>query len=153
MNRRSFLAVIATVTLMTTSAWAEGKVLLNADDKGVLIQGYDPGAFFTVKAPVKGKAELTSEFHGAKYWFHSARNKEQFDTAPARFEPQFGGYCAYGVSRGALAPIQIDAWQIVDGRLLMQKNKGIRDDFNADSPGNLKKAGGNWPKLLEKKGH
>jgi YHS domain-containing protein len=147
-----FLAGALAISLVVLPAWAADKMLLNLDDKGVAIQGYDPVAFFTVKAPVKGKMEFTSDFHGARYWFHSAKNKSQFDAEPAKYEPQFGGYCAYGVSRAALAPIQIDAWQIVDGRLLMQKNKGIRDDFNEDAAGNLKKADGNWPKLLEKKG-
>lgn len=151
MNRRLFLSGVLAFGLTVLPAWAADKRLLNLNDQGVAIQGYAPVAFFTVKAPVKGKMEFTSEFNGARYWFHSVKSKSQFDSEPARYEPQFGGYCAYGVSRAALAPIQIEAWQIVDGRLLMQKNPGIRDDFNEDAAGNLKKAG-NWPKLIEKKG-
>jgi len=124
--------------------------LVDAD--GVLIQGYDPVAFFAVRAPVKGRPEFESTYHGAKYRFRSDKSKVAFEADPAKYAPHFGGYCAYGVSRGALAPISIDAWQIVDGRLLMQKSKGIRDDFNEDTSGNLKKADANWPKLVEKKG-
>lgn len=144
------LALVA--LLSTASAFAADKMLLNLDSSGVAIQGYDPVAFFTVKGPVKGKPEFTSDYHGAKYRFHSAASKSAFDADPAKYEPQFGGYCAYGVSRGALAPIKIEAWQVVNGRLLMQKDEGIRDDFNEDVGGNLKKADNNWPKLVEKKG-
>ncbi|MFN0066028.1 MAG: YHS domain-containing (seleno)protein [Limisphaerales bacterium] len=156
MKRLSFLLLAAALTvagLVARAADAEPRKLLqNLDQGGVAIQGHDPVAFFTVGAPVKGKAEFESTYRGAKYRFHSAKNQSAFDADPARYEPQFGGYCAYGVSRGALVPIKIEAWQIVGGRLLLQKNEGIRDDFNEDAPGNLKKADANWPGLVAKKG-
>jgi YHS domain-containing protein len=151
MKRRLFISLLGLIGSAMVTLGAE-KTLLNLDKSGVAIQGYDPVAFFTVGAPVKGSPEFTSVYHDATYQFHSAKNKSLFDKEPAKYEPQFGGYCAYGVSRNALAPIDIEAWQIVDGRLLMQKSKGIRDDFNEDTKGNLKKADANWPKLLDKKG-
>lgn len=155
MTRRLFLLATGLLAASLTAFTAEpaaGKTLQNLDRDGVAIQGHDPVAFFTVGAPVKGKAEFESTYRGAKYRFHSAKNKAAFDAEPAKYEPQFGGWCAYGVSRGALVPIKIEAWQIVNGRLLMQKNEGIRDDFNEDAPGNLKKADGNWPGLVAKRG-
>ena len=48
--------------------------------------------------------------------------------------------------------IDVEAFQIVDGRLLLQYSKGVRNDFNKDTKGNLGKADANWPALLEKKG-
>jgi YHS domain-containing protein len=146
------LALAGLLAATSTSAFAEGKRLLNLDKEGVAIQGYDPVAFFTVKAPVKGNPEFSAEHDGAIYRFHSAKNRDLFKAEPAKYAPQFGGYCAYGVSRNALAPIRIEAWQIVDGRLLMQKSEGIRDDFNRDPAGNLSKADGHWPDLVAKKG-
>ena len=56
------------------------------------------------------------------------------------------------VSKGKLIEIDVDAFQIVDGRLLLQYSKGVRDDFNKDTKGNLAKAEANWPGLVEKKG-
>jgi YHS domain-containing protein len=138
--------------LIASPAFAAEKTLLNLDKQGVAIQGYDPVAFFTVKAPLKGKPEFTSTYRGAKYQFHSAKDKQTFDANPAKYEPQFGGYCAYGVSKNKLVEIDIEAFQVVDGKLLLQYSKGVRDEFNKDVAGNLKKADGNWPKLLEKKG-
>ena len=131
---------------------AADKVLVNVDKDGVALQGHDPVAFFTTKGPVKGKAELSSEYKGARYLFRNAQNKAAFDKEPAKYEPQFGGFCAYGVGRGAVVPIRIEAWQIVDGRLLMQKDTSIRDSFNEDPKGNLEKADARWPKLVDKKG-
>jgi len=137
---------------LALSASAQTKTLLNLDKAGVAIQGYDPVAFFTDHQPVKGKPEFTSQLNGATYEFASREHKALFDKEPARYEPAFGGYCAYGVSRNKLAPIDVDAFQIVDGRLLLQYSRGVRDDFNADQKGNLMKAAQNWPGLVQKKG-
>ena len=135
-----------------TSALAAGKSLLNLDKNGIALHGFDPVAFHTVKAPVKGKPEFHSDYHGARYLFHSAKNKAAFDATPDRYEPAFGGYCAYGVSRGKLVDIDVEAFQVVQDRLLLQYSKGVRDDFNRDATGNLRKADANWPGLLERSG-
>jgi YHS domain-containing protein len=133
-------------------AFAQTKTLLNLDDSGVAIQGYDPVAFFTDNKPVKGDPRILCKRDGAIYFFASKEHKELFVTEPAKYEPVFGGYCAYGVSRNKLVEIDVDAFQIVDGRLLLQYSKGVRDDFNADMKGNLAKASANWPALVAKKG-
>ena len=125
----------------------------NLDKNGVAIQGYDPVAFFTQNKPVKGNAEFQSGYKGATYYFASAEDKSAFDAAPAKYEPQFGGYCAYGVSQGHLAPVKIEAFQVVNGRLLMQYDLDIKGKFNKDQAGSLQKADQNWPGLVEKKAH
>jgi YHS domain-containing protein len=99
-----------------------------------------------------GKPEFASQAGGATYQFASKEHKELFDKEPAKYEPQFGGYCAYGVSHNKLAQVDVDAFQIVDGKLYMQYSKSVRDSFNEDQMGNLGKANQNWPGLLEKKG-
>ena len=149
---RTTIACLMFGLVASTAAIAAEKTLLNLDKGGVAIQGHDPVAFFTVKAPVKGQPEFSSDYHGAKYLFRSAKSKAAFDAEPAKYEPQFGGYCAFGVSKGKLVEIDPAAFQIVEGRLLLQYSKGVRDDFNKDVTGNLAKAGENWPKLVEKKG-
>lgn len=149
---RTTIACLMFSLVASNAAIAAEKTLLNLDKGGVAIQGHDPVAFFTVKAPVKGQPEFSSDYHGAKYLFRSAKSKAAFDAEPAKYEPQFGGYCAFGVSKGKLVEIDPAAFQIVEGRLLLQYSKGVRDDFNKDVTGNLAKAGENWPKLVEKKG-
>lgn len=133
-------------------ALGQSKTLLNLDKAGVAIQGYDPVAFFTDHKPVKGKAEFMARHNGATYLFATKAHRDAFEAAPAKYEPAFGGYCAYGVSRGKLVEIDVQAFQIVDDRLLLQYSKGVREDFNKDAKGNLAKANINWPGLVEKKG-
>ena len=149
---RKFVLLVGLLLFVGTPLFAGTKSLLNVDKSGLAIQGYDPVAFFTEIKPVKGKPEFKSAYQGATYLFASAENKMRFDKEPAKYEPAFGGFCAYGVSRNKLVEIDPEAFQIVDGHLLLQYNKGVRNDFNKDTQGNLAKANGNWPMLLEKKG-
>ena len=137
--------------LLSTPLLAQTKALLNLDKNGLAIQGYDPVAFFTETKPLKGKAEFKSQLHGAVYYFASAENKARFDQEPAKYEPSYGGFCAYGVSRNKLVEIDPEAFQIMNGKLLLQYSKGVQSDFNKDPQGNLAKANTNWPGLVERK--
>lgn len=138
--------------VLAGSVSAAEKSLVNIDKTGLALQGYDPVAFLTIKAPLKGKPEFSSTYHGARYQFHSAKNKAAFEKEPKKFEPAFGGYCAFGVSKGKLVEVDVEAFQIVDDRLLLQYSPGVRDQFNQDPKGNLAKAESQWPSLVEKKG-
>jgi len=149
MKRFCLFLIFATLAL---PVFAQTKTLLNLDKSGVAIQGYDPVAFFTDPKPVKGDPKFVAKRDGAIYLFASKEHKELFTQDSGKYEPVFGGYCAYGVSRDKLVEIDVDAFQIVDGKLLLQYSKGVRDDFNKDTPGNLAKANANWPGLVAKKG-
>jgi YHS domain-containing protein len=137
---------------LALTVFGQTKTLLNVDKSGLAIQGYDPVAFFTDHKPVKGKSEIPAQYKGAIYFFASKEHRQLFKADPAKYEPAFGGYCAYGVSKGKLVEIDVEAFQIVDGRLLLQYSKGVRDDFNQDAKRNLAKAEFNWPGLVDKKG-
>ena len=149
---RKIVLLLACLSLVATPLVAGTKALLNVDKNGLALQGYDPVAFFTEHKPVKGKPEFESIDQDVKYLFASAENKMRFEKEPAKYEPAFGGFCAYGVSRNKLVEIDPEAFQIVDGRLLLQYSKGVRNDFNKDAQGNLAKANANWPMLVENKG-
>ena len=145
-------AALALGLLCAAAIHSFAGVLLKVDGMGVAIKGYFPVAYFYDHKAVKGDEKFHSAYKGATYDFASAEHKADFDKDPAKYEPQFGGFCAYAVSKNSTASIDPEAFQIVDGRLLLQYNTDIRDKFNQDQAGNLKKADGNWPGLVEKKG-
>lgn len=146
------LSLILLVVGLALPVLAQTKTLLNLDKTGVAIQGYDPVAFFTDKKPVKGDAKFVAKHGGAIYQFASKEHRDLFKADPTKYEPEFGGYCAYGVSRNKLVEIDVEASQVVDGKLLLQYSKGVRDDFNKDVKGNLAKANANWTGLVDEKG-
>jgi YHS domain-containing protein len=150
MKKLSLLFLMLGLTLPALAQ--TGKTIVNVDKQGMALQGYDPVAFFTDQKPVKGTAGIQSTYHGAIYLFATAEHKALFDASPGKYEPAFGGYCAYGVSKGHLAPVKVDAFQIYDGRLLMQNSTWARDGFDEDQKGNLAKADATWPELVEKSG-
>lgn len=144
--------VVTLLIFASLSTVALAKELNNVDGNGVALQGYDPVAFFTDGRPVRGDQQFQTQYHGATYYFASAEHKATFEKEPAKYEPQFGGFCAYGAGRGKTVPIKIEAWQIVNGRLLMQYDLDVKGKFNSDPQGNLSKADKNWPGLVEKLG-
>jgi len=146
-----YLALLSLVLFGITFS-ASAQALLNIDKSGLAIKGHDPVAYFVLGAATKGDPQITAIFGGATYRFASAENKAVFDNDPAKYAPQFGGFCAWAVSQGYTASIDPNAFQIVDGRLLLQYSFGVRKDFSKDTQGNLKKADANWPSLVQKKG-
>jgi YHS domain-containing protein len=117
---------------------------------GVAIEGTDPVAYFADKKPIQGSADFAFKWNGAEWRFKSAANRDTFAAAPEKYAPQFGGYCAWAVSRGYPATIDPEAWSIVDGRLYLNYSKGVQAQWSQDVPGNIAKGHANWPGALDK---
>jgi hypothetical protein len=79
----------------------------------------------------------------------SAANRDAFKADPAKYAPQYGGYCAWAVSRGYTAGIDPEAWKIVNDRLYLNYSTAVQAKWSEDIPGNIAKAGENWPKILK----
>ena len=146
------LALSAQQAAPATAA-APSKVLVNVDRHGLGLAGYDPVAFFTDSAAVRGDSTHRASYGGATYWFASEAHRALFQADPAKYVPQFGGYCAYGASRGYAAKVEIDTWQIINGRLTLNYNKDVQRTFNQDVAGYLRKANENWAGIVEREGH
>jgi YHS domain-containing protein len=123
---------------------------VNRARNGLAIDGYDPVAYFVESKPVKGPAEFEYEWNGTRYRFASAANRDRFAQDPARYVPQYGGFCAFAVSRGHTADIDPEAWSIVNGRLYLNYSRRVQRTWQEDVPGNIKKADENWPRLMDK---
>ena len=147
--------MIMTTLLIAVTAGAQAptdKYFNNLDDKGVILDGYDPVAFFTDNKPVKGTAEFQTTYQGAIYFFSSADHLALFKNNPEKYKPQFGAWCAYAVSLGRTAPIDVNTFSIVDGRLFIQHNQRAVNGWNKDVTGNIVKADKYWPDVSTKNG-
>ncbi len=112
--------------------------------------GYDPVAFFSEGRPVHGDPGLKAGHQSVTYFFASESHRQRFLAAPDRYVPQYGGYCAFGVSVGALFPVDVATWQILDGKLYLVLNPEVRKAFDQDPSGTIAKAEKNWPGLVRK---
>lgn len=142
--RSMALAFVAIVMLNVTMAQAIDPVFATR----LAIDGYDPVAYFTESKPVRGSPEFEFEWKGAKWFFASAENRSRFVQSPLSFAPQYGGYCAYAVSRGRVAGIRPEAWSIADGKLYLNFNLKIRSRWEADRDSMIRQADENWPGIL-----
>ena len=120
---------------------------VNKDGSTVAVHGYDPVGYFRQQQPVKGQPGISWRWMGATWQFSSAESRESFMNDPARYAPQFGGYCAWAVSRGYTADIDPEAWKIVDGKLYLNYSKSVQKKWEAETAGNIEKATKNWPGL------
>ena len=109
--------------------------------------GYDTVSFFSGK-PQIGKKEYAFDYAGAKWRFATRGNLDLFKTNPEAFMPQYGGYCAYAASKGAIATSVPDAWTIYEGKLYLNFSQDVRDIWRRDIPGNILRADGYWPDIL-----
>ena len=123
MNKR--LTIAAALLLLSASAFA-GNLLNTPRASDVAVGGFDTVAFFTESQAVNGSPFIKSEYEGATYLFASEENKAVFDRAPEKYVPQFGGYCAYGVSLGALFPVDVSTWQVRDNKLYLNLSPEMR---------------------------
>jgi YHS domain-containing protein len=156
MNRKTkdmkrISSIIAGMALASTLSLAKDLVNYDAASRTGL-QGYDPVAFFADGKATKGSPVITGEHKGVTYMFSNEEHRATFAHDPEKYLPAYGGYCAYGVSINRLFPVEIDTWEIVDGRLILQYSQDVKRKFAQDKAGNFKKADANWPKLVEAKG-
>lgn len=138
--------VLAFLTTFAVAAFAEEPV--NKNLFGTALKGYDVVAYFTEGKPVKGSDAFELEWNGATWRFSSAANKNLFAKDPRKYAPQYGGFCAYGVSRGYTVGVDPAAWRIVDGKLYLNYNAEVQAEWVKDIPGYITKADRNWPKIV-----
>jgi YHS domain-containing protein len=139
-------ATLAIAGLFMFALVAQAQTYNNAGGLGA--KGYDVVAYFTDGKPTRGNPQFTHEYGGVKWQFASAQHRDAFKADPAKYAPQYAGYCAYGVSVGGLYDVQPDnAWTVVDGKLYLNKDASVKQLWSKDIPGNIQKADAAWPKL------
>ncbi len=151
LRRAGFAFALAVLPLMAATATptlALQPSVYSARAEHIAINGYDPVAYFVNAKPVKGVEALSADYNGAKWLFVSTTNRDAFVSAPETYAPQFGGYCAWAVSKGYTASTDPEAWKIVDGKLYLNYSKDVAVMWAKDIPGNIAKGHANWPMVL-----
>ena len=119
--------------------------VINKDQNGLALKGYDAVAYFDQGKAVEGRKDFEHSWMGATWRFSSVENRDLFAKNPEKYAPQFGGYCAFGVTGGYLASTDPTAWKVVEGKLYLNYDSDIQKKWSEDIPGNIKKAEQKWP--------
>lgn len=124
----------------------------NLESSGLAIQGYDPVAYFTLNKALEGKKDFSTSYNGVIYRFASKQNKDEFARNPARYEPQYGGWCAYAMGKkGEKVEIDPETFKIVNGKLYLFYNKFFNNtlkSWNQDETRLKTQADHNWMKFV-----
>jgi YHS domain-containing protein len=143
MKRTIIIAVLALFTIVQAKA-QKSEIFAPG---GKAIKGYDPVAFFKESKPVKGADSLSYTWKEATWLFSSRQNLEAFKANPDKYAPQYGGYCAYGLSQGHKAPTQTDTWTVVNDKLYFNYNSKVKELWTKDEPALIKTADEKWPEI------
>ena len=149
------LAVLSNPVLLAQSnepneAKVSESAKVNVDGNGIILKGCDTVGYFEQGKPIKGDSALTSTYRGATYLFASASNKAEFDKDPAKYAPQYGGFCAYGILKGALDDFEGPGdFIIYKGKLYLCGNQNAVEIFKSNIDSNIAKSDANWRRITE----
>jgi YHS domain-containing protein len=121
-------------------------------EKGVMLNGYDAVSYFSGK-PTKGKTSFQYKYKGITYLFSSQANLDKFKMDPAKYEPAYGGWCAYAMgAKGEKVEIDPETFKIINGKLYVFYNAFFNNtltDWNKDEANLKKKADTNWATIIK----
>jgi hypothetical protein len=140
--RGLFIVLVAAIVVVPTTIRS-----VSAEPNRVAIKGYDPVAYFTEGRPVPGKPDYQHVWQDAQWRFSSAANRDLFASSPDRYAPQYGGFCALGITNGMKAEVDPQAWTIVDGRLYLNYSQDARDRWRQNAMAHIKAADEKWTAL------
>lgn len=159
LSLRKFISMIARINfcvvllLVVTSVHAQSDAIRTKQfnlKKGLAIEGYDPVSYFQGK-PVEGNEKFTVTHHGVTYWFASQNNLNVFKANPAKYEPAYGGWCAYAMgATGEKVKIDPETYKILDGQLYLFYNfwgNNTLTDWNKEEKKLKLAADQNWNKI------
>ena len=137
--------ILIAVPILLFSAISLAGVDSEVDENGVILAGHDVVAYFTQSEAVEGSADLTAVYNDAIYRFSSAENRDAFNEAPEKYAPAYGGFCAYGAALGKKFAIDGKAFEVLDGKLYVNKNLDVYEVWVEDKAENVVEADKQWP--------
>ncbi len=142
------MVMLFTLTVFTLPAHAFDKI--NTSYFGNLaVDGYDTVAYFTENKAVEGSKKFQTQWQGANWRFSNQKNLTAFKQEPQRYAPQYGGYCAFAMAHNDTASIEPEQFTIVDGKLYLNYNRNIKEEWLDERDEMIKKADKHWAKKLK----
>ncbi|MEZ9197317.1 YHS domain-containing (seleno)protein [Shewanella sp. 10N.286.54.B9] len=119
-------------------------------DEGIAVNGYDVVAYFTEGQPVKGQLAFSSQYKNTQWLFSSEEHKLLFEQNQQQYLPQYGGYCAYGMSKGFVVDTDPNAFTILNDKLYLNYSLGVRETWLKDTDVYIERANNNWLEKIAK---
>jgi YHS domain-containing protein len=156
LSRVSRVGVLAVLSLLALYSPVFGGNEFNTSTGWTLkgaplaMHGFDPVAYFTMDEAVQGKAQFSTEYKEGTYRFASEANKQMFLENPSAYLPSYGGYCAYGTTKGKKFDGDPRLFKVVGGRLYFNLNPDVYKTWLQDPEGYIKQADAKWRDIHDK---
>ncbi len=142
------LAGLVSLGLLSQVVEAKEAPVYTSFFSSVAVSGYDTVAYFTDKKAVLGDAKYKVNYQGAEWRFSTAAHRDAFLADPARYAPQYGGYCAWAVAQGSTASADPLLWRVVNDKLYLNYDADVQTKWDANIPAFIQQANKNWPTVL-----
>ena len=133
MKLKLTLSIVLFSLIFATNNYAQEKINRNEHfnlNRGIALQGFDPVTFFTQTEAVRANGSISYTYNGVKYFFSSTKNLTQFKNTPSKFEPQYGGWCAYHMSvDGNKIAASAEFFTIKNGKLYFFNSKESQQNW------------------------
>jgi YHS domain-containing protein len=116
----------------------------DGNDDRVMLKGHDVVAYRTMGRHALGSPQFSSRYQEVTFRFVNAEHKAMFDREPAKYLPEYGGYCANGIAYGIPWGGDADSWKITDGKLYIFGGQGSKDAYLLDEARNRTLADQYW---------
>lgn len=147
------ITVLFLISLSGIYAQDVAKKQGNISKSGLAIDGYDPVAYFIAGKAVEGNKSFPASDGGITYYFSSPKNRDMFKADPAKYKPQYGGWCAYAMgASGEKVEVDPETFKILNGKLYLFYNKYFNNTlktWNKDESSLKRKADANWTKITQ----
>ena len=137
--------LIIVFAFIGVSTFAQKPKVFSTEDGAT--NGYDPVAYFEDSKPAKGVKEFSYTWNDAVWYFSSTENLEAFKSDPGKYAPQYGGYCAFGTSRGYKASTLPEAWTVYNDKLYLNYNLKVLETWTKTKEEFIIKADKNWKEI------
>lgn len=120
--------------------------------KNLGIDGYDPVSYFQGDQPKEGEKDISTSHKGITYYFSTTANRDAFKANPEKYEPQYGGWCAYALGEtGEKVKVDPETFKIIDGKLYLFYNfwgTNTLNSWNKNEPILKSQGDKNWAKII-----
>ncbi len=147
---RDLLALLICLTVLLAGCSTPNATVADASGRPVMLLGHDPVAYFTRGEPMRGSAQFVVNLPERSYYFANAQHQALFEAAPARYEPQYGGFCASGAAFAIKLGSDPSAWQIREGRLFIFGDTLGQAAWSVDPAWNVAHADRLWPEMARR---
>ena len=148
--RALWMLLLCALALLTSGCGTPYATVPDKAGRPVMLLGHDPVAYFSQGNPLRGTPQHVVNLPERSYYFASAEHKALFEADPARYEPQYGGFCASGAAFAVKLGSDPTSWQIFEGRLFIFGDALGQTAWNVDAPWNVGHADRLWPGIAPK---